>query len=150
GCAVIGMRYPVTDEFAIAFTDVLYDQLLSRRQPVDIAAARAVAEAAGPVASTSRPAVSLATPGVFGAQANGLRLSVPRGRPLIDPAVQRMAYFPDEPLRFVGRAAAMARASQALAPDSGLTTVLLHGMAGAGKTASALELAYRHQDSFAA
>ena len=150
GCAVIGMRYPVTDEFAIAFTDVLYDQLLSRRQPVDIAAARAVAEAAGPVASTSRPAVSLATPGVFGAQANGLRLSVPRGRPLIDPTVQRMAYFPDEPLRFVGRAAAMARASQALAPDSGLTTVLLHGMAGAGKTACALELAYRHQDSFAA
>ena len=55
-----------------------------------------------------------------------------------------MAYFPDEPPRFVGRAAAMARASAALAPDSGRTTVLLHGMAGAGKTACAMELAYRH------
>ena len=61
-----------------------------------------------------------------------------------------MAYFPDEPERFVGRAAAMAAASAALAPDSGRTAVLLHGMAGAGKTACALELAYRHQDAFAA
>ena len=37
-----------------------------------------------------------------------------------------------------------------LAPGSGLAGVLLHGMAGSGKTACALELAYRHQDSFAA
>jgi hypothetical protein len=84
GCPVVGMRYPVSDEFAIGFAD------------------------------------------------------------------QPMAYFPDEPVRFVGRAAAMARASAALAPDSGKTGVLLHGMAGAGKTACALELAYRHQDAFAA
>lgn len=150
GCPVVGMRYPVSDEFAIGFGDLLYEQLLSRRQPVDVAVARAVAEAAGPTASAARPAVSLATPGVFGAQAVGLRLSVPRGRPRIDPADQRMAYFPDEPTRFVGRASAMARASAALAPDSGKTGVLLHGMAGAGKTACALELAYRHQDAFAA
>jgi tetratricopeptide (TPR) repeat protein len=61
-----------------------------------------------------------------------------------------MAYFPAEPARFVGRAEAMARASAALAPASGRTGVLLHGMAGAGKTACAVELAYRHQDSFAA
>ena len=44
----------------------------------------------------------------------------------------------------------MAQASAALAPDSGGTAILLHGMAGAGKTACALELAYRHQDAFAA
>jgi hypothetical protein len=150
GCPVVGMRYPVSDEFAIGFGDLLYEQLLSRRQPVDVAVARAVAEAAGPMPSAARPAVSLATPGVFGAQAAGLRLPVPRGRPRIDPAEQRMPYFPDEPTRFVGRAAAMARASAALAPDSGKTGVLLHGMAGAGKTACALELAYRHQDAFAA
>jgi hypothetical protein len=150
GCPVVGMRYPVSDEFAISFGDMLYEQLLSRRQPVDVAVARAVAEASGPTASAARPAVSLATPGVFGAQAIGLRLPVPRGRPRIDPADQRMAYFPDEPTRFVGRASAMARASAALAPDSGQTAVLLHGMAGAGKTACALELAYRHQDAFAA
>ena len=61
-----------------------------------------------------------------------------------------MERFPAEPERFVGRAGAMAAASAALAPGSGRTAVLLHGMAGAGKTACALELAYRHQDSFAA
>jgi hypothetical protein len=149
-CAVLAMRYPVTDEFAIAFGDVFYEHLFSRRQPVDVAAARALAEAAGPAPSAARPAVSLATLGVFGARAAGLRLDVPRGRPEMDPAEQRMAYFPAEPARFVGRAEAMAKASAALAPGSGKTAVLLHGMAGAGKTACALELAYRHADVFAA
>ena len=150
GCAVVAMRYPVTDEFAIAFGDVLYEQLLSRQQPVDTAVARAVAAAAGAEPSAARPAVSIATPGVFGASAAGLTLKPPRGTPLLNPADRAMAYFPDEPKRFVGRAAAMARASAALAPASGRTGVLLHGMAGAGKTACALELAYRHYDGFAA
>jgi tetratricopeptide (TPR) repeat protein len=153
GCAVVAMRYPVTDEFAIAFGEALYTRLLSRTRhhTVDAAVARAVTEAAGPTPTAARPAVSLVTPGVFGSsRVAGLALPVPRGRPVIDPAGQRMAYFPDEPARFVGRAQAMARAGAALAPDSGRTAVLLHGMAGAGKTACALELAYRHQDSFAA
>ncbi len=153
GCAVVAMRYPVTDEFAIAFGEALYTRLLSRTRhhTVDAAVARAVTEAAGPSPTAARPAVSLVTPGVFGSsRAAALALPVPRGRPVIDPAAQRMAYFPDEPARFVGRAQAMARAGAALAPDSGRTAVLLHGMAGAGKTACALELAYRHQDSFAA
>lgn len=102
-----------------------------------MAAARAAARAAA-------SSVSLATPGVFGAQAAGLKLAVPHGQPQTDPAEQRMAYFPGEPERFVGRSAALAPGSRRTA------VVLLHGMAGAGKTACALELAYRHQDSFAA
>jgi CHAT domain len=144
-CAVVGMRYPVTDEFAIAFGNEFYQRVLQRAQPVDVAVARAAAEtgAAGGL-------VELATPGVFGVRAAGLRLSVPHGTVRLDPAAGKMAYFPDEPERFVGRAAAMAAASMVLAPDSGRTGLLLHGMAGAGKTACALELAYRHQDSFAA
>jgi len=91
-------------------------------ESADLAAFRAVTGSAG-------SAVSLVTPGVFGVRAAGLRLAVPRGSPQLDPAEAAMAYFPDEPERFVDRAAAMA---------------------GAGKTACALELAYRHQDSFAA
>jgi len=145
GCAVVGMRYPVLDEFAIAFGEQFYEQLLGAGQPVDVATARAVAKAAGPGRS-----VSLGTPGVFGARAAGLRLPVPRGRPVLDPGETAMAYFPPEPERFVGRAGAMAAASAALSPRSGRTAVLLHGMAGAGKTACALELAYRHQDAFGA
>ena len=90
GCAVVAMRYPVADEFAIGFAAQLYERLLgvrdalpgSRGEPLGPAVARAVAAAAGPSGS----ALSLGTP------------------------------------------------------------VLV----GAGKTACALELAYRHQDSFAA
>ena len=153
-CAVVAMRYPVADEFAIAFGDVFYEHLLSRRQPFDVAAARALAQAAGPAPSMSRPAVSLATPGVFG-RAVGLTLPAPQGRPRVDTTEPKLAYFdppygPGEPPRFVGRAAAMARATAALAPDSGLTTVLLHGMAGSGKTTCAMELAYRNEDRFGA
>lgn len=149
-CAVVAMRYPVADDFAIAFGDEFYERLLSRGQPVDMAAARALAGAAGGPPSAARPPVSLATPGVFGTRAAGLVVTAPLGAPELDPAKQMMAHFPDEPERFVGRARAMAEASTALASASGRIAVLLHGMAGAGKTACALELAYRHQDSFAA
>jgi hypothetical protein len=53
--------------------------------------------------------------------------------------------FPKEPERFVGRLQPMLRATQALASESGKRAVLFHGMPGAGKTACALELAYRHE-----
>ena len=144
-CAVVGMRYPVTDEFAIAFGNAFYEQLLRHRQPVERAVARASARAGG-----ATPSVSLVTPGVFGAPAAGLRLAVPDGEPVLDPGKVRMERFPAEPERFVGRAGPMAAASAALARGSGRTAVVLHGMAGAGKTACALELAYRYHDSFAA
>jgi len=42
----------------------------------------------------------------------------------------------------------MARASAALAAESGVPGVLLHGMPGGGKTACALELAYTHEHAF--
>ena len=142
-CAVVAMRYPVDDEFAIGFGAVLYEHVLGRGQPVDVAVARALKDARG-------SALSLATPGMFGARAAGLQLRVPAGTPDLDPGRTLTAYLPREPARFVGRAEPMAWASAALAPASGRTGVLLHGMAGAGKTACATELAYRHQDSFAA
>jgi len=52
---------------------------------------------------------------------------------------------PAEPARFVGRLQPMLRASQALARHSPKRGVLFHGMPGAGKTACALELTYRHE-----
>jgi len=54
--------------------------------------------------------------------------------------------FPPEPERFVGRLQPMLRASQALARRSSKRGVLFYGMPGAGKTACALELAYRHEE----
>jgi tetratricopeptide (TPR) repeat protein len=150
GCAVVAMRYPVTDDFATAFTEDLYERLMGRGQQLGTALARAVPEAAGPQATPARPAISLATPMLFGAHAAGLTLEAPQGQPVLDTALLRMERFPREPERFVGRAQAMAQASAVLAASSGRTGVLLHGMAGSGKTACALELAYRHQDSFEA
>ena len=40
-CAVVAMRYPVDDEFAIGFGGQLYEHVLGRGQPVDVAVARA-------------------------------------------------------------------------------------------------------------
>jgi CHAT domain len=122
-CAVVAMRYPVDDEFAIGFGAQLYERVLGRGQPVDVAVARALKRASG---------ASLATPGVFGPRAAGLQLRVPAGTPDLNPDRILTAYLLPEPVRFVGRAAAMAQASTALAPASGRTGVLLHGMAGAG------------------
>jgi hypothetical protein len=148
-CAVVAMRYPVSDEFAIALADQLYDGLYRLDLPLVRALPRAVSGAAGDASSLSRPAISIATPTLFGTRALGLSLTPPRRRPDLDPDEPRMAYFPPEPQRFVGRARALAEATTALAPESDHTAVLFHGMAGAGKTACALELAYRHRGEFA-
>jgi len=149
-CAVVAMRYPVTDDFAIGLADEFYDRLLRRGHSLDAAFRRAVSEAAGPEPTAARPAISVATPALFGTHAAGLQLRPPLGEPMLDPARERMADFEPEPERFVGRVQTMAEASDALAPGSGRTTIVLYGMVGAGKTACALELAYRHQDAFAA
>ena len=92
---------------------------------------------------------------LFMARMNRLRASTaelslpPRiGKPFLDPTVEVVARFPAEPVRFVGRAEAMAAAGTALAPASGRTAVVFHGMAGAGKTTCAVELAYRRQRTF--
>ena len=53
--------------------------------------------------------------------------------------------LPAEPRYFVDRLLSLSRASQVLAPDSEQSGVLFYGMAGSGKTACALELAYRHE-----
>lgn len=85
-------------------------------------------------------------------RASAVELSVapPVGKPFLNPSDEMTARFPAEPARFVGRAEAMAAASAALAPGSGRTAVVFHGMAGAGKTTYAVELAYRRQRSFVA
>ncbi|MEE6260917.1 CHAT domain-containing protein [Plantactinospora sonchi] len=148
GAAVLAMRYPVADTFAVELTRELYPRLLDAGQPVDRATAIAIPKAAGETPSVVRPPLSIGIPALFGATAAGLRVAPPSGEVTLDPYAERMAGFPDEPERFVGRTPALIAASGALAPRSGRTAVLFLGMAGAGKTSCALELAYQHRDRF--
>jgi hypothetical protein len=147
GCAVLAMRYPVGDDFAIALSERLYDLLARHGQSLP----RAVGMTLRDLSAGSRYApLSAGTPALFGGLAADLRLAAPdRHEPLsYDTALLTMAGFPPEPARLVGRTGVLARASAVLAPASGMPGVLLHGMPGGGKTACALELAYGHQEAF--
>jgi hypothetical protein len=151
GCAVLAMRYPVDDEFATALNQELYELLLERGQPLPRAVGTALRRLAGASDSARAfPALSAATPAVFGARAVDLRLAAPPGGgpESFSLAALKMAGFPPQPDRFVGRTAVMIAASAALAPGSEIAGVLLHGMPGGGKTACALEVAYAHEQEF--
>jgi hypothetical protein len=130
-----------------------------------VASARAVATVLSAASAGGGPAVAVpvmpapagiraATLGVFGARAASLTLrAAPAGAggaSAIGASAGRMAGFPDQPERFVGRYGLMTTMSTALRPGSGSTAVLLQGMPGIGKTACALELAYLRQDQFSA
>jgi tetratricopeptide (TPR) repeat protein len=148
GVAVLAMRYPVMDTFAVELTRELYPLLLRAGRPIDTAITLALPRAAGEAASAGRPALSVGTPALFGASAVGLTVAPPPGDGEIDVYAERMAAFPPEAPRFVGRTPALIAASRALAPDSGKAGVLFVGMAGAGKTACAVELAHQHRGRF--
>jgi hypothetical protein len=148
GCAVLAMRYRVDDEFAMTLTGKVYELLAEQGKPLPRAVGLALRELSG--AESAFPALSVGTPTLFGGLAAGLRLPAPKraGPVSYDAAALKMAGFPEEPERFVGRTGVLARASAALATGSGVPGVLLHGMPGGGKTACALELAYGHEEAF--
>jgi hypothetical protein len=148
GCAVLAMRYPVDDEFAIALAGKLYGPLADKGHDLPRAVGMALRQLMA--SGTGYPPLSVATPTLFGWRAVDLRLAAPpREGPLrYDAATRKMAGFSPPPERFVGRTGVMARASAALAAESGVPGVLLHGMPGGGKTACALELAYGHEHAF--
>jgi len=150
GITALAMRYPVADGFAVALAAELYPRLLGAGQPVDRAVALAVPKAAGRQPSAAVPAASIGTPMLIGASAIGLRVAPPPGRAVLDPYAERMAWFPPEPERFVGRTRALVEASTALAPRSGRAGVLFVGMVGAGKSSCAVELAHQHRGRFGA
>ena len=145
-CAVLAMRYPVGDDFAIDLAAYLYRGLLEQRRTLPAALQLALPRILPEHPHPGIPPLSVAIPALFGTRAAGLTLTPPVA-PSADFAVAPtgLAYFPPEPEHFVGRVGPMARASAAMAPQSGRTGVLFHGMAGAGKTACALELAYRYE-----
>ncbi|WP_367127993.1 CHAT domain-containing protein [Saccharothrix sp. HUAS TT1] len=150
GITALAMRYPVADGFAVALAGELYPRLFGAGQPVDRAVALALPKAVGERPTAAVPAASAGTPMLIGAGAVGLRVAPPPGRAVLDPYAERMAWFPPEPKRFVGRTRALVEAGTALAPESGRAGVLFVGMVGAGKSACALELAHQHRGRFGA
>jgi hypothetical protein len=112
GCAVPAMRYPVVDDFAIALAEKLYDLLAGKAQPLPQALGIALAdrEVIADPPTVRCPALSVATPALFGARAVGLRLRAPQrhGPVSYDTRLLKLAGFPPQPGRFVGRTAVMA------------------------------------------
>jgi hypothetical protein len=74
GCAVLAMRYPVADEFAMALSANLYELLAAEGQALP----RAVGQALERLAGNGFPALSMAAPALFGERAAGLTLAAPK------------------------------------------------------------------------
>jgi hypothetical protein len=147
-CAVLGMCYLVGDDFSIQLAHHLYDSLFDKGNLLPRALQLALPKALEDPPTPGNPALSVATPVLFGDQSVRLSLAPPEARP--DFALQRlkMSYFRREPDLFVGRVEPMAAASRALAPESRHSGVLFHAPDQTGKTACALELAYLHEEQF--
>jgi len=109
------MRYAVGDEFAMELARGLFDGLFRQRQNLPQAIQGALSAALKP-SGTTAGALSVATPALFGARAADLQLEPPKRARSQDfrPDIG-IAEFPDQPEHFVGRVAAMTRASAALA-----------------------------------
>lgn len=144
-CAVLAMRYPVGDAFATELMLTLYEKLLDRRRPLPAALHLALDDALR--ADIPLPSLAPVTPILVGPPATTLQLTPPTAAAtgFVLPRVGLGLAFPPEPPRFVGRLQPMVRASQALAPRSAKRGVFFYGMPGAGKSACALELSYRHE-----
>ena len=142
-CAVLAMRYPVGDEFAIALARALYRGVLEQGQDLTRALQLAL-----PETIPGQSPLCAATPVLFGRRAADLTLDVPETPwdELDVPTVGGLTGFDPQPKHFVGRVGVMAKAGAALAPRSGRTGVLFHGMSGAGKSACAIELSYQYED----
>lgn len=141
-CAVLAMRYSVGDQFATNLGLALYRGLLQDHQALPGALQLALDEGL----KRAAPPLSVVTPILFGAAAADLGLTPPAGAGQLQLGGPGPgAAFPPEPERFVGRLGLLLQANAALAPLAKTRGVLFHGMAGAGKTACALELAWRHE-----
>jgi hypothetical protein len=149
GCAVLAMRYPVSDQFAAMLSSRLYSLLADKGLPLPEAVGASLRELARETNGSPLSPLSVVTPALFGSSAVDLRLPAPARRAKAGGlAESKMTGFPAQPERFVGRTAVMARAGAALALGSGVPGVLLYGMPGGGKSACALELAYGHEHVF--
>lgn len=145
GCAVLAMRFPVDDQFAVDLCAQIYDGMLGRGQ--SLARSLQIALPKMVTADDVRYSpLSVATPALFGPRAVDFRLTAPKEPLYVDSKAPNLAAFPRPALHLVGRVQALTNAHRALALRSPYRGVLLHGMAGVGKTTCALELAWQYED----
>jgi len=147
-CAVLAMRFPVGDEFAIDLGRAVYHGVLNQRQTLDQAIQRALPALLqdSDVGAKRYPPLSQVTPALFGRRAAGLALTPSRRDPSFEVSAAGLAHFPPPEERLVGRVDVLSQANRALASQSGQTGLLLYGMAGGGKSTCAKELAWQHED----
>ncbi|WAZ25037.1 CHAT domain-containing protein [Streptomyces cinnabarinus] len=152
GCAVVAMRFPVTNHFARAFAVRLYTHLLRHDHTLPQAMHNALVDCVEDAELTEHrtPLFAAATPVLFGGAARSLRLPdrpMTRGpvRGLPRPGVGAL---PDRPRSFVGRLREMTGVSGALAVGSGARGAVIHGEEGMGATTCASLLAHDHRESF--
>jgi hypothetical protein len=147
-CAALAMRYPIGDEFAINLTTEFYRLLIEKGNSLTRSLQLAMQKSLKGGYNTATPPISLATPTLFGSRAVEMILKPPKApEGKFETSMVGLAYYPPEPKRFVGRTGPLGRASSALAKESNCRGVLFYGMAGAGKTACALEMAYHQRRS---
>ena len=148
-CGVLAMRFPVGDEFAIELAQQVYGGVFESGQPLHQALRYAMTELCGPpqtAAPRRHSALAVATPTLFGQTLLSLSLCPRQAHAEPDAGDTPLALFPPAHERLVGRVRELTRASRALALDSDYKGVLFHGMAGGGKTACALEVAWQQED----
>ena len=147
-CAVLGMRYRVSDDFAIGLAHHLYDNLFDKQNFLPRALQLALPEALEHWPEPGNPPLSVATPALFGQRGADLSLVPPAAESSFALGGLKMSYFDREPELFVGRVEPMAAASRVLAPDDRFSGVLFHAPGPTGKTACAVELAYLYEGQF--
>ena len=147
-CAVLAMRYPLTDDFSIALSASFYTSLLGEGQELPRALRIALSHVIPEQPTTDVPPLAAVTPALFGARAEKLRLVCPPGRSSSRANRPTIASLPPQREQFVGRIGPMSRASRALAAHSEVSAVVLYGAAGVGKSAAAVELAHTLEAEF--
>ncbi|MGV9452978.1 CHAT domain-containing protein [Streptomyces sp. NPDC003635] len=154
GCAVVAMRFPVSNEFARVFAVSLYTSLFRHGHTLPQAVHSALTDTSGnrELDEVRTPLLAAATPMLFGAAARSRRLPdrpMTRG-PLRGVPGAGAGPLPDRPRSFVGRLREMTEASRTLAAESGSRGVVVHGDGerGLGATACASLLAHDHREAF--
>lgn len=151
GCAVVAMRFPVRNDFALHLAGSLYTHLFRYGHPLPLALHAALSDAARDArfGAGATPLSFAATPVLHGAAADlclpdRLLRPMARSRRRADAA----GILPARPDSLVGHLQKMTAASAALAVGSGTPGAVLYGPAGLGATTCAVQLAHDHREAF--